>query len=297
MPAKKVTTDTLPTLRDLVDAGAQFGHRRSRSYPKARQFTYTVRDRVFVINLEKTVERLKVAKEAAESWASQGKTILFVGTKPQAAEALKVAADQAGMPYINYRWLGGTMTNFATIKRNLDTLAALEQVADTERFTEFTKQERGRITKRVTKLNKLLGGIKDLQRVPDALIIVDIAEEEVATAEAQKLGLPVIGLVDTNANPDLVSHPIPVNDDSRRAIELILGQLVEAIVAGTAKVPAPDVQESGIDLPAGKAGNRKLRIESDKSETSEPKPKAPAKKVAKPSAKKAKSTKKTTPNS
>lgn len=255
MLPKSKTTYTLPTLRDLVDAGAQFGHRRSRSYPKARQFTFTVRDRVFVINLEKTLEYLAVAKTAVQQWASEGKTILFVGTKPQAAESVLAAATAAGQPYIHHRWLGGILTNFATIKRNLDTLAALEQVASTERFTEFTKQERGRISKRITKLNKILGGIKDLERVPDALIIVDITEEEVATAEARKLGLPVVGLVDTNANPDLVSHPIPVNDDSRKAIELILGQLVEAIVAGKAQIPAPKV--------AGETASKAEKMEAE----------------------------------
>ncbi|MBI4032305.1 30S ribosomal protein S2 [Candidatus Berkelbacteria bacterium] len=239
MPKAKSSETTLPTLRELVDAGAHFGHRRSRSYPAARQYTYAVRDRLFVINLEATREKLGEAMAALEAMAAEGQTIMFVGTKPQAAEAIKTTATIAGMPYVNQRWLGGTLTNFTTIRANLEKLNHLTSLVETQEFEQFSKRDRGQITKQLAKLERMFTGMKDLNGKPDALIVVDITEEDVATAEANSAGIPIIGIVDTNANPNLVTHPIPANDDSRRTIELILNLLAEAIVRGKAKMPAP----------------------------------------------------------
>lgn len=239
MPKSTKPVLNLPSLRDLVDAGAHFGHRRSRSYPAARQFTYAVRDRLFVINLEVTREKLAEAMAAVEAMAAEGKTLMFVGTKPQAAEAVKAAATAAGMPYVNHRWLGGTLTNFTTIRANLDKLNHLAALVGTQEFEQFSKRDRGQITKQLAKLERMFSGMKDLAGKPDALIVVDIAEEDVATAEANSAGIPIIGIVDTDANPSLVTHPIPANDDSRKTIELILTLLAEAIVRGRAAMPAP----------------------------------------------------------
>src|SRR5690606_11387883 len=152
MPTKKTS---LPTVRDLVDAGAHFGHRRSRSHPKSRQFVYTIRDRVLVLDLEKTREKLEVTVSDVEQLAAQGKTFLFVGTKPQAREAIKAAAERVGMPYVTHRWLGGTLTNYETIRANLEKLARLDEIVATEAFEQFTKKERGRIDKERAKLSKI----------------------------------------------------------------------------------------------------------------------------------------------
>ncbi len=236
-PEKTSKTQHLPSIRDLVDAGAHFGHRRSRTNPKAKQFTYLMRDRVYVIDLGKTQEYLAAAAQAAEGLAKDGKTFVFVGTKPQAAEAVKAAAEAAGMPYVNHRWLGGTLTNFETIRSNLELMSRLESLVETDSFEQFTKKERGRITKQLAKLRKTFTGIKDLTRVPDAMVVVDVTEEDIAVMEANRLGLTLFGVVDTNANPEVVTHPIPANDDSRKTIELILGVLAEAITRGKAQAP------------------------------------------------------------
>lgn len=245
MPTKvaKAHSYTIPTLRELVDAGAHFGHRRSRSHPKARQFVYTIHDRVLVLNLEHTQSKLIEALKAVEALAAEGKRFLFVGTKAQAAEAVKNAATAAGMPYVNQRWMGGTMTNFETIRRNLDKLARLEQLEASEEFTEFTKKERVDILRQKEKLTKNFGGIATMNRLPDALIVVDLDQENIAVAEATRLGIPVIGIVDTNVDPAKATYPIPANDDSRRTIEMIVNLLAEAIVEGVKQVPVAEVEK------------------------------------------------------
>lgn len=226
-----------PTLKDLIDAGAHFGHRRSRTYPKAKKFTYTLRDSVYVINVEQTLEYLEKAAKVVEDFAKENKTILLVGTKAQAADHVKEIANKAGIPFINHRWLGGTLTNFATIHSNLNKLKTLTELAESERFEEFTKKERGRIQKQIAKLTKTFDGIRDLDRIPDLMIVVDINEEDIAVTEAKEKGVPVIGIVDTNANPDLVDYPIPANDDSKKTIGLILGVLADAIAEGKKAAP------------------------------------------------------------
>lgn len=238
---------TLPTLRDLVDAGAHYGHQRAKSYPKARQFAFTVREHTLVINLEQTVEALAGATKALIELAANGKTILFVGTKPQAVEAVRAAATKTGMPYVAQRWLGGTLTNFHTIQQNLKKLTDLETLMASEAFEAMSKKDRGRATKQHAKLVKIFEGMKGLGRRPDALVLVDITEENIALAEARRLGVPTFAIVDTNANPDLVTHAIPANDDSRRAIALILDVLAEAILEGKSQIPAvvkPDLTDA-----------------------------------------------------
>ncbi|MCA9388168.1 30S ribosomal protein S2 [Candidatus Berkelbacteria bacterium] len=241
----------LPTLKDLIDAGAHFGHRRSRTYPKAKKFTYTLRDSVYVINVEQTLEYLEKAAKVAEEFAKENKTILLVGTKAQATDLVKEVAQKAGIPFINHRWLGGTLSNFATIHSNLSKLKTLTELSESERFAEFTKKERGRITKQIAKLTKVFDGIRDLDRIPDLMIVVDINEEDIAVTEARGAGVPVIGIVDTNSNPDLVNYPIPANDDSKKTISLILNVLTDAIAEG--KKAAPAVTKAEADPKATKA--------------------------------------------
>ena len=227
----------LPTLRDLVDAGAQFGHQRSRTYPTAKQFTYALRERVYVIDLEKTLSGLDHAAKMMEALATQGKQVIFVGTKQQAIGPVKAAAEATGMSFINHRWLGGTLTNFDTLRRNIEKLDRLEEVINSPQADEFTKQERGRIKKQIAKLDKNFQGLRNLKKLPDALVVIDVNHEKIAIAEANDLGIPVIALVDTDANPALISHVIPGNDDSRKTIEIVLNVMIEAIKAGQKAAP------------------------------------------------------------
>lgn len=228
---------TLPTLRDLVDAGAHYGHQRSKSYPKAREFAFTVREHTLVINLEHTVAALSEATKALQELTANGKTVLFVGTKPQAVEAIRAAAEKSGMPFVAQRWLGGTLTNFHTIRGNLQKLNDLEALIASEKFETMSKKDRGQATKQLQKLTKIFEGMKNVTARPDALVLVDIAEEDIALEEARRLNIPTFAIVDTNANPALVTHPIPANDDSRKAIALILDVLADAILEGKKQIP------------------------------------------------------------
>ena len=234
----------LPTLRDLVDAGAQFGHQRSRTHPAAKQFTYALRDRVYVINLEKTLIGLETAAKSLEAMAATGKHFIFVGTKQQAIPLVEAAATATGMSFINHRWLGGTLTNFETLRRNIQKLDRLEEVSESSQFEEFTKNERGRIKKQMAKLDKMFRGLRTMKKLPDAVIVVDVTHEDIAVTEASSLNIPIIGLLDTDANPVKITHPIPANYDSRKTIELVLNTLVEAIKAGQKK--APVVQSTAV---------------------------------------------------
>jgi small subunit ribosomal protein S2 len=218
----------MPTLTQLLEAGAHFGHKKERSHPRAKDFTYTIRDSVYVIDLEQTVARLEVAIEYLKKQIELGKTVLFVGTKRQAKDLIKKTATNLGMPYIVERWLGGTITNFETINKSLKQLVKLEELVKAEEFNKYTKKERSRIEEKIKKLNSIFEGIKEMKYVPDVLFVVDAAHEDVAVLEARKVGMPIVGICDTNANPDLIDYPIPANDDSEKTIALIL----EAIEGG-----------------------------------------------------------------
>lgn len=219
----------MPTLTDLLEAGAHFGHKKEKSFPRAKQFTYTIRDNIYVINLEKTLEQLKKAIEYLQKEINSGKTILFVGTKPQAKQVVKKIATNLNMPYMVERWPGGMLTNFETIRRSLKTLTDLEEQIKSEDFLLFTKKERKRIEEKQAKLNLIFEGIKDLKKLPDVLFIVDTVRENIAVREAKTLNIPLVGICDTNANPDLIDIPIPANDDSENSIKLILGKIEEGI--------------------------------------------------------------------
>ena len=219
----------MPTLTQLLEAGAHFGHKKERSFPRAKKFTYTIRDSVYVIDLEKTVEQLKIAIEYLRKSLQSGKTILFVGTKQQAKAAVKKAAESLNQPYVVERWLGGTLTNFETIAKNLKKLDKLEELKKSEEFSQYTKKERQRLEEKLTKMLGIFGGIRKMSKLPDLLLIVDTAKENVAVLEARKMEIPIVGICDTNANPDLVDFPIPANDDSEKTIQLIMIKLEEEL--------------------------------------------------------------------
>lgn len=219
----------MPTLAELIEAGAHFGHKKEKSFPRAKKYTYTIRDNVYVINLEMTLAQLSEAIKYLKSIVDSGKTILFVGTKRQAKDAVKKIAENLNMPYMIERWPGGMLTNFETIRRSLKTLTDLEERMNSEEYEAFTKKERKRIEEKRDRLNLIFSGVKDMKILPDALFVVDSACEDVAVLEARKKEIPIVAICDTNANPDLISIPIPANDDSKKTIELILSKIEEGI--------------------------------------------------------------------
>lgn len=239
-----MTTST-PSLRDLMAAGAHFGHKKERSHPKAKSYIYTLREGIYIIDLQKTQEALESALKTISEWAKSGKTILFVGTKPQAADLVKAAAEQAGMPYIVSRWPGGLLTNFETVLQNLKGLETMEAKVEGEGAVNLTKKEKRVLTDKIGKTTDTLGGIRQMKQLPDALFVVDVVAESTAVTEATRLGIPIVGICDTNANPELIDYPIPANDDARKAIEVITGLVAEAIAgnkAAPAKAEKPEVK-------------------------------------------------------
>ncbi|MCX7929900.1 MAG: 30S ribosomal protein S2 [Chlorobi bacterium] len=235
------------SLEQLLEAGAHFGHLRRRWNPKMRPFIYGEREGIHIIDLRKTVVLLDLARQAALDIAAEGKVVLFVGTKPQAKEAIKAAAQRCGMPYVVERWLGGMLTNFSTIRRSIKRLATIDKMEADGTFDKLTKKERLLLSRERDRLRLVFGGIEDMTRLPGALFVVDIKKEDIAVQEAHILGIPVIGIVDTNSNPEEVDYPIPANDDSVKTIDLVASVISEAIVEGKqiAKTRAADLAASG----------------------------------------------------
>lgn len=212
----------MPSLRSLLEVGAHFGHRKEHSHPGSRQFVYTIKDGVLVINVEKTVEVLTEVIHFLKKTLKGGGTILFVGTKPQAREALKKTALALNQPYVSSRWLGGTLTNFDTVKKSLFQLQELEKKINDPSFEALRKRERLHIKEKYAKLTEVFEGILKLTKAPDVMFVVDANYEDIAVSEANRLGIPVVALTDTNVNPELVTYLIPANDESKRTIELIM---------------------------------------------------------------------------
>lgn len=220
---------SMPTLTQLLEAGAHFGHKKERSFPRAKKFTYTIRDSVYVIDLEKTIQNLKSAIEYLQKAIQSGQTVLFVGTKRQAKEIIKKTAESLKMPYVATRWLGGMLTNFETIHKSLKQLEKLEELQKSEEFSKYTKKERQRTEEKIKKTLSIFSGIRNMNKLPDALFIIDTAKENVAVLEARRMKIPIVGICDTNANPDLIDYPIPANDDSEKTIQLIMTKLEEEL--------------------------------------------------------------------
>lgn len=220
------------TIRDLLEAGVHFGHKRGRWNPKMRPYIFAEKQGIHIIDLRITLEKLKEAwKKMAETAKVDGK-ILFVCTKRQGKDIVEEEAKRAGVMYVTERWLGGLLTNFQTIKKRIEYLKDLERMQEDGRLDLLPKKEQVRLLRKLTKLKKVLDGIKEMNRLPDLMYVVDIVEEDLAVHEAKKLGIPVIGLVDTNGNPDMVDYIIPGNDDAIRSIRLITKTLADAVVAG-----------------------------------------------------------------
>lgn len=219
---------TVPTLRELMEAGVHFGHTKGRKHPKADEFIFTTRDNVNIINLENTQKGLEKALKFLEELGSQGKNILFVGTKRQVKSIITEICGKAEIPYVAERWIGGLLTNFSTVQKSINMLIDLGARKEAGEFNALNKQEQSKIDRRILKLKTNFDGVKNLKRVPDALFIVDIASERTAVREANSLNIPVIALVDTNADPNLVQYSIPANDDATKALEILINLAVLA---------------------------------------------------------------------
>ena len=222
------------TMKQLLEAGVHFGHQTKRWNPKMKRYIFTARNGIYIIDLQQTVKMFRAAYDVVRDMAAEGKTVLFVGTKKQAQEAVEEEARRAGTPYVNVRWLGGMLTNFQTIRKSLDRLQKLTEMTTDGTAEKLPKKEVLRLAKERARLEKVLGGIKDLRRVPDAIFVVDPSREEIAVLEARRLSIPIIAIVDTNCDPDLVDYVIPGNDDAIRAIKLFLGKVADAILEGSA---------------------------------------------------------------
>jgi len=226
-------------VKDLIDAGVHFGHRASRWNPKMKPYIYTKRNLIHIIDLKETVRGLLRASKYFNRVASQNGLILFVGTKRQAAETIVEECTRAGMPYVTERWLGGTLTNFRTIRSRLERLEELETILDGEQALSYGKKMISTLTRERKKIDRNLSGIRSMTRLPEALLIVDPHREHIAVKEARKLGIKVVALLDTDCDPDTIDLPIPGNDDSMRSIELVVKRLIESIIEG--KATAPDM--------------------------------------------------------
>ena len=220
---------TIVSMNYLLEAGVHFGHQRRRWNPKMKEFIYTTRDDIYIIDLQKTVKKLEEDYEAMKEIAQNGGSVLFVGTKKQAQEAAEESATRTNMYFVNERWLGGTLTNFKTIRSRIKRMEEIEKMEQEGVFEMLPKKEVIQIKKEYDKLNKNLRGIREMKKMPQALVIVDPRKEEIAIKEARILGIPVFGIVDTNCDPDMVDYVIPGNDDAVRAVKLLIGVLTNAI--------------------------------------------------------------------
>ena len=225
--------DTAPiTMKSLLEAGVHFGHQKRRWNPKMNRYIFTHRNGIHIIDLQKTLNLVEEAAAFLSEVAASGRKILMVGTKKQAQDTIVAEAERSNSLHISNRWLGGTLTNFKTIQKRIDYLVDLETRRDQGDFENLTKKESLKIDEKITKLNKNLSGIKEMTEMPGAMFIIDVGREEIAVAEANRVGIPIVALVDSDCDPDLIDHPIPGNDDAIRSVRLITGRMTDAIIDG-----------------------------------------------------------------
>ena len=236
-------------MKQLLEAGVHFGHQTRRWNPKMAEYIFTERNGIYIIDLQKTVKKIEEAYDFIRSVAADGGEILFVGTKKQAQETIKEEAQRVGMHYVDARWLGGMLTNFKTIKKRIERLAQLHKMEEDGTFDLLPKKEVIGLRGEMDKLEKYLGGIKDMKKAPAAIFIVDPRKEKIAIAEAKKLNIPIVAIVDTNCDPEDVDYVIPGNDDAIRAVKLVVSTIANAVVEGReGKQEAPEEEEIDITL-------------------------------------------------
>jgi small subunit ribosomal protein S2 len=225
------------SMRRMLEAGVHFGHQTRFWNPKMSQYIFGERNKIHIINLERTLPLYKEAAEFVRKLVADGGTLLFVGSKRAAREAIAVEAQRCGMPHVSQRWLGGMLTNFKTIRQSIKRLLYLEEITAAGASTEFTKKEMLTLVRERDKLERALGGIKQMDALPQAVFIIDVGHEEIAVREASKLGIPVVAVVDTNCSPDGIDYPIPGNDDAMRAIQLYAQGIADAVLEGKSSIP------------------------------------------------------------
>jgi len=218
------------SMKQLLEAGVHFGHQTRRWNPKMKKYIFVERNGIYIIDLQKTVKKLEEAYDYMRQVGADGGKVLFVGTKKQAQDAIKEEAERSGMYYVNQRWLGGTLTNFGTIQKRVNRMKAIEKMEEDGTFTVLPKKEVGQLKKEHERLVKFLGGIRDMKGVPDVMFIVDPRKERIAVAEAIKLHIPIVGIVDTNCDPDEIDYVIPANDDAIRAVKLLTAKMADALL-------------------------------------------------------------------
>ena len=223
------------SIQELLQSGAHFGHLTRRWNPKMKEFIFMQRNGIHIIDLKKTQNYLQEAIDEIQKLSRAGKTILFVGTKKQSTEIIRNEAVRAGMPYVTHRWLGGMLTNFATVRKSISRMEEIERMKTDGTFDELTKKERVMLSREQDKLENTLGGIANMNRIPGAIFVVDIQKEHLAVSEAIKLHIPIIAMVDTNSDPDVPDYIVPCNDDSARTIQLVTSQVADAIIEGAAE--------------------------------------------------------------
>ncbi|GIO21993.1 30S ribosomal protein S2 [Oceanobacillus sp. J11TS1] len=239
------------SMKQLLEAGVHFGHQTRRWNPKMKKYIFTERNGIYIIDLQKTVKKVDEAYNYVKEIASNGGTVLFVGTKKQAQDSVRDEAIRSGMFYVNQRWLGGTLTNFQTIRKRINRLKDIEKMEEDGTFEVLPKKEVVNLLKEKDRLVKFLGGIKEMKKLPDALFVIDPRKERIAIAEAHKLNIPIIGIVDTNCDPDEIDYVIPANDDAIRAVKLLTSKMADAILEvkqgeETEEVPEQDQVEAEV---------------------------------------------------
>ncbi len=257
------------SMKQLLEAGVHFGHQTRRWNPKMSLYIFGERNGIHIIDLQKTVKKLKEAYQFTKDLAASGETIVFVGTKKQAQDAIREEADRCGMPYVNYRWLGGMLTNFTTVKKSISYLKELESISEKE-MSERSKKEQSMLNKDKEKLVRSLGGIKNMPKLPGAIFVIDTKKEHIAVQEARKLGIPVIAVVDTNCDPGEVDVVIPGNDDAIRAVKLMASVMASAILEGRSKeLEGREVSAEGVAVVGGvgeemlAAAEQEIAVESE----------------------------------
>ena len=225
------------SMKSLLEAGVHFGHQRRRWNPKMQQYIFAHRNGIHIIDLQQTLQYIEQAAAFVEDLAAQGKTIIFVGTKKQAQDSVIAEAQRCGVFFINTRWLGGTLTNFSTIQKRIDHLVGLEQRSARGEIAVLIKKEALKLETEIVRMNRHFGGIKEMTQIPGAIFIIDVGKESIAVAEAKRVGIPVIALVDTDCDPTDIDYPIPGNDDAIRSIKLVTTRIADAYIEGTNRRP------------------------------------------------------------
>jgi small subunit ribosomal protein S2 len=238
------------SLKELLEAGVHFGHQTKKRNPKMKKYIYNERNGIHIIDLQQTIKLFDEASRFISNSSAQGKTILFAGTKKQAQDAIAEEAERCGMPYVNQRWLGGLLTNFATLKKSMKKFKELEKMKLDGDFEHFSKKDAAKLEKKFKKMDKLFSGIKDMDNIPDVLFVIDPRKENIAVSEAKKLNIPVVAVVDTNCDPERIDHVIPGNDDAIRAIKLFASRIADAVTEGKNQFASTGVPMPLLETPA-----------------------------------------------